>query len=189
MEERAKRRAVVKVVETAKPLGKIGPVGRPPQDSVKGDKTENITFSDRGTSSAYRLGKIKRDHPELAERIMAGEFKSVSEVQSPQLETLATAPRMEQLANPQNLRPPWPKGQSGNPAGHSRDRRFTAALIQQIDHNPDDCEELVKVAFDLALAGDFPMWKALFDRIDGLPKNRQPRTEDLTYWLAFTTGS
>ena len=42
----------------------------------------------------------------------------------------------------------------------------------------------VKVAFDLALAGDFPMWKALFDRIDGLPKNRQPRTEDLTYWLS-----
>ena len=91
---------------------------------------------------------------------------------------------MEQLANPQNLKPPWPKGQSGNPAGHSRDRRFTAALIQQIDHNPDDCEELVKVAIDLALAGDFPMWKALYDRIDGLPKNRQPRTEDLTYWLS-----
>ena len=105
------------------------------------------------------------------------------------MKTLATAPRMGQLANPQNLRPPWAKGQSGNPAGHSRDRRFTAALIQQIDHNPDDCEELIEVAIDLALAGDFPMWKALFDRIDGLPKNRQPRTEDLTYWLAFTTGS
>ena len=91
---------------------------------------------------------------------------------------------MKQLANPQNLRPPWPKGQSGNPAGHSQDRRFTAALIQQIDHNPDDCEELIEVAIDLALAGNFPAWKALFDRIDGLPKNRQPRTEDLTYWLS-----
>ena len=88
------------------------------------------------------------------------------------------------MANPQNLRPPWPKGQSGNPAGHSQGRRFTTVLIQQIDHSPDDCEELVKVAIDLALAGDFPMWKALFDRIDGLPKNRQPRTEDLPYWLA-----
>ena len=32
-------------------------------------KNENVTPTpDRGTSSAYRLGKIKRDHPELAER-------------------------------------------------------------------------------------------------------------------------
>ena len=99
-------------------------------------------------------------------------------------ENTATAPRMKQLANPQNLKPPWPKGQSGNPAGHSQGRRLTAALIQQIDHNPDDCEELIEVAIDLALAGNFPAWKALFDRIDGLPKNRQPRTEDLTYWLS-----
>ena len=45
------------------------------------DKTENIKATHNGgTSSTYRLGKIKRDHPELAERIMAGEFKSVSEV-------------------------------------------------------------------------------------------------------------
>lgn len=32
------------------------------------------------------------------------------------------------MANPQNLRPPWPKGQSGNPAGHSRDRRELARI-------------------------------------------------------------
>ena len=33
------------------------------------DKTENVRLiSDYGTSSAYRLGKIKRDHPELADR-------------------------------------------------------------------------------------------------------------------------
>jgi hypothetical protein len=83
----------------------------------------------------------------------------------------------EQLANPQNLRPPWPKGVSGNQAGHSQGRRFTAALIQQIDHNPTDCKELVKVAIDLAMAGDFPMWKALIDRIDGPVRtgSRAPR--------------
>jgi hypothetical protein len=32
------------------------------------------------------------------------------------------------MANPQNLRPPWHKGQSGNPDGHSRDRRELARL-------------------------------------------------------------
>ena len=95
------------------------------------------------------------------------------------------------MANPQNLRPPWPKGTSGNPAGHSRDRRFTAALFRRIDHTPDDCEELIGAAINLALNGNFPAWKALFDRIDGLPKNRRPRTEakGLVYWLGFTTGS
>ena len=46
------------------------------------DKTENIKLiNEGGTSSAYRLGRIKRDHPELAERIIAGEFKSVSEAE------------------------------------------------------------------------------------------------------------
>ena len=46
------------------------------------DKTENIKATHNGgTSAAYRLGKIKRDRPELAERIMAGEFKSVAEAE------------------------------------------------------------------------------------------------------------
>jgi 2-oxo-4-hydroxy-4-carboxy--5-ureidoimidazoline (OHCU) decarboxylase len=49
---------------------------------VRTDKTKNIsTEANYGTSSEYRLGKIKRDHPELAERIIAGEFKSVSEAE------------------------------------------------------------------------------------------------------------
>ena len=49
---------------------------------TKCDKTENVTIgSDRGNSATYRLGRIKRDHPELAARIMAGEFKSVSEAE------------------------------------------------------------------------------------------------------------
>ncbi len=46
------------------------------------DKIENVRLiSGYGNSSTYRLGKIKRDHPQLAERIMAGEFKSVSEAE------------------------------------------------------------------------------------------------------------
>ncbi len=35
--------------------------------------------------------------------------------------------------NPQNLRPPWPSGTSGNPAGYSRGRRITDAIEHMID--------------------------------------------------------
>ena len=49
------------------------------------DKKENIkliTGSDKGgTSSKYRISKLKRDHPEIAERMIAGEFKTVSEAE------------------------------------------------------------------------------------------------------------
>ena len=35
--------------------------------------------------------------------------------------------------NPQNLRPPWPSGTSGNPAGYSRGRRISDAIENMID--------------------------------------------------------
>ena len=82
MEERAKRRAKdnLKALPTkTRTLPANGEIGNGRSSCYK---NENITPTpDRGTSSAYRLGKIKRDHPELAERIMAGEFKSVSEAE------------------------------------------------------------------------------------------------------------
>ena len=34
-----------------------------------------------GNSSNYRIAKLKRDHPQIAERLEAGEFKSVSEAE------------------------------------------------------------------------------------------------------------
>ncbi len=41
------------------------------------------------------------------------------------------------MANPspklENLRPPWPKGTSGNPAGYSRGRRISDVIKTQID--------------------------------------------------------
>ena len=80
MEERAKRRAMEKTVETATPLRAIGKVGRPTKDPVKDSKIENRIVSG-GTNSAYRIARLKRDHPELVERIMTGEFKSVSEAE------------------------------------------------------------------------------------------------------------
>ena len=51
-----------------------------------------------------------------------------------------------QMANPhptpkpENLRPPWPKGTSGNPAGSSRGRRISDAIERQIDEKALDRE-------------------------------------------------
>jgi hypothetical protein len=54
--------------------------GRPTNEEreEKGYKNENITFNDRGTAAAYRTAKLRRDHPEIADRMAAGEFKSVA---------------------------------------------------------------------------------------------------------------
>ena len=38
-------------------------------------KTENVSF---GNSAKYRIAKLKRDHPGVADQLAAGEFKSVS---------------------------------------------------------------------------------------------------------------
>jgi hypothetical protein len=48
------------------------------------------------------------------------------------------------MANPQNLRPPWRAGESGNPAGHSQDRRELARIDA---------------------SGDFDKWLDLFMRM------------------------
>ena len=40
----------------------------------------------------------------------------------------------------ENLRPPWPKGTSGNPAGYSRGRRISDAIERQIDEMELDRE-------------------------------------------------
>ena len=50
------------------------------------------------------------------------------------------------MANPhptpkvENLRPPWPKGTSGNPAGYSRGRRISDAIERQIEEMALDRE-------------------------------------------------
>ena len=53
-------------------------------------------------------------------------------VRSPALHQKGT-----QMANPspkvENLRPPWPRGTSGNPAGYSRGRRISDAIKTQIE--------------------------------------------------------
>lgn len=75
----AGRKALADRIADARTLPAHGEIGN---GRSRDDKIENVmSTSDYGNSSTYRLGKIKRDHPELAERIMAGEFKSVSEAE------------------------------------------------------------------------------------------------------------
>ncbi|HEA26301.1 MAG TPA: hypothetical protein ENH92_04185 [Ectothiorhodospiraceae bacterium] len=50
------------------------------------DKTNNIKYGSGpsgigGTSAKYRIAKLKRDHPEVAQQLIDGEFKSVSEAE------------------------------------------------------------------------------------------------------------
>lgn len=52
--------------------------GRPGND----DRIQNVNIShDGGNSSTYRIAKLKRDAPEFAERLQAGEFKTVREAE------------------------------------------------------------------------------------------------------------
>jgi hypothetical protein len=41
---------------------------------------------------------------------------------------------------PEKLRPPWPPGSGGNPAGHSRGRRIGDAIEKLIDEKALDRE-------------------------------------------------
>ena len=45
------------------------------------DKNENVKAHDGGNSNTYRIAKLKRDHPKVAQRLIDGEFKSVSEAE------------------------------------------------------------------------------------------------------------
>lgn len=46
-----------------------GHVGRP-----EAGKGNNVTFSDRGNAATYTLRRLKRDRPELAEKVVRGEL-------------------------------------------------------------------------------------------------------------------
>jgi hypothetical protein len=50
-------------------------------DRKQSTTPENSTLKIRGTTSDYRISKLKRDHPEIAERLMQGEFKTVRDAE------------------------------------------------------------------------------------------------------------
>jgi len=58
------------------------PVLGEPHNKKTVDKMKNVNSSDKGgNSQKYRIAKLKRDHPAIAQRLMDGEFKSVSEAE------------------------------------------------------------------------------------------------------------
>lgn len=75
---------------------------------------------------------------------------------------------------PENLQPPWPKGQSGNTKGSSAKQRLTTALLKLIEEKGLD-DPFVQVGMKAALKGDFKFWSYIFDRVDG--KMVQPEQE------------
>lgn len=73
------------------------------------------------------------------------------------------------MANPQNLRPPWKPGESGNPVGHSKGRRQTADLLALIEET-GATRAISKVWLRAILAGDFTFLREYLDRSEGKVK-------------------
>jgi hypothetical protein len=58
--------------DQVKPIAANGKIGNGRKSSC-----DNITPTERGTSAAYLLGRLKRDHPEVLARLQSGELTSV----------------------------------------------------------------------------------------------------------------
>ena len=71
---------IAKLAKDVPTLNAHGAIG-----NGRADKNENVSSTDEpvkfGNCSKYRIAKLKRDHPEIAERMIAGEFKTVSEAE------------------------------------------------------------------------------------------------------------
>lgn len=91
----------------------------------------------------------------------------------------------EPTPRPGNLRPPWKPGESGNPAGYSRDRRRRDRLRRLVEGGATNAELAVALQREglardaaetwlrLALTGHWPSFKRLLDLIDGPPPGRR----------------
>jgi hypothetical protein len=45
-------------------------------------KIENVmSINQQGNASTYRIAKLKRDHPDIAERLASGQFSNVREAE------------------------------------------------------------------------------------------------------------
>ena len=63
---------------------------------------------------------------------------------------------------PENLRPPWPPGTSGNPAGYSRDRRISDAIERLIEEMALD-REFGATAIAMALGKKYMLKRKVKD--------------------------
>jgi hypothetical protein len=68
MTERDKRKLLRDVVDAVPKLAQHG--------GKRNEQADNISLPIHGTSAAYLIAKLKRDAPEYAERLAAGEFRS-----------------------------------------------------------------------------------------------------------------
>jgi hypothetical protein len=65
------RRDEMRMQGTRPALAEHGEIGR------GRDRDDNVISNQQGNSSAYLAAKLRRDHPEIADRMMRGEFRSV----------------------------------------------------------------------------------------------------------------
>ena len=65
-------------------------------------------------------------------------------------------------------------GQSGNPSGYSRRRRFSDAIHELLDETPNLTRALMSVGLQKALAGDHKFWSSLVEIVEGKPSVQEP---------------
>lgn len=83
------------------------------------------------------------------------------------------------MANPQNLRPAWKKGQTGNPKGRPKMPDIREALARVLADEKDGVtalEATLKALRAKAIRGDVRAAEALLDRAFG----KSPQTLDVT---------
>ena len=78
---------------------------------------------------------------------------------------------------------PFQPGQSGNPAGYSKERRFQKAIFEHLEKYPNDLPKGIKKAFDQFKKGSHTHLKVLSEIADGKPE--QPVKVDAN--INFTT--
>ncbi len=72
-----------------------------------------------------------------------------------------------------NLAPPWPKGTSGNPGGRAKGIQLQTLLIQALTADDNNlAKKVVMAGIEQALDGNAPIWKEIWDRVDGKVKDR-----------------
>jgi hypothetical protein len=78
-------KAKLGIIELATSAPTLASVGRPLASSNVNNcynseiitiNNDNLTNKDRGTSASYQLARLKRDHPEVVERVISGEIKT-----------------------------------------------------------------------------------------------------------------
>ena len=94
------------------------------------------------------------------------------------------------MANPQNLRPPWKPGESGNPGGRPKGRSCAADLRRILDeeakikgqspgHGVANREALLRRLVDDAIkTGNPALYRLILEWHDGRPPDAPPDSED-----------